>query len=520
MKLQIQKWALFFVLVVGLITSTKQTMAQCNLIVPNYLRTVTDAACDSSAVIAILGVTDQFGVQQNVSNLNFTWSNGFSGNGSAFASQNNLSVGDYFVTITDNGSSCMGFAAFNVDYGPANNLLGGVSDIIGEDCGSAAITAFPANGTPPYFYSWSNNDTTQSTVLDTRFSDHYVTITDAAGCTRISKVDQGMTFLYPKYNSGSIASNPTITVCPGDTANFVFQSDFDEYYWDTTTIGSVQITSVYQQNQFDEEVSFSVTGEGFVIFEAEHWNTGCTLTDTVEVTSELDLWVEMNEAKCHDDTVNIEIEVGGASTHDQPLNWSVTGGVIGVATSNDDATIEAHSDSIVYLVVQSPDGCAVTDTFTTPVAPDSVQANISFTVNNQVMVSPSGGTAPYGILWNGYGVSQSVFPYTPLYSGTHIVVVEDANGCESIDTIQWIATSTYRVGEVQFSFGPNPATNQIVFDGLVADEVQVFNSLGQQLFVVRDSIVSVDVSMLSNGVYQMVIFKDGSSITVPVMIAR
>src|SRR5690606_23776417 len=69
-------------------------------------------------------------------------------------------------------------------------------------------------GQPPYFYNWSNGQTTQSANI-TAGGTYTVTLTDAGGCPAV----QDQVFVYEFTNPITAKAGPDITACRGIGSN-------------------------------------------------------------------------------------------------------------------------------------------------------------------------------------------------------------------------------------------------------------------------------------------------------------
>ena len=92
---------------------------------------------------------------------------------------NNLSIGSYTLTVTDN-DGCSVSTGFTINSG--GSLITGLSTVncTNGNNGSASVIIY--DGEPPFTYLWSNGST--GTTISNLSSGLYdVTITDASGCT-------------------------------------------------------------------------------------------------------------------------------------------------------------------------------------------------------------------------------------------------------------------------------------------------------------------------------------------------
>ncbi len=146
------------------------------------LATSTDATCgactDGSATVTLTEGSAPF---------TYAWSNG----GNA-ATINNLAMGSYIVTVTDQfgcttsdtvsvGNNCSSYSA------SASSVAASCAV-----CADGTATASTTNGTGPFTYLWSNGDTamTADSLLPGVYT---VTVTDAAGCSSVATVTVNFT---------------------------------------------------------------------------------------------------------------------------------------------------------------------------------------------------------------------------------------------------------------------------------------------------------------------------------------
>lgn len=112
--------------------------------------------------------------------LNYQWNPTQSNSGTI----NNLSAGNYILTVTD-ANSCSATATYTITQ-PSQLALANLSVTAvscgGEDDGS--ITSIASGGVPNYTYSWSHDNMLNSTTANYLSAGTYVqTVTDANGCT-------------------------------------------------------------------------------------------------------------------------------------------------------------------------------------------------------------------------------------------------------------------------------------------------------------------------------------------------
>ncbi len=98
---------------------------------------------------------------------------------------NDLSIGNYIVTITD-ANGCMSTTTVQIEQPDAmsiSNFNVRNVDCFGENTGSLISTV--AGGSSPYSYSWSNGETTNE-ISSLVAGEYELTVTDLNGCTIVS----------------------------------------------------------------------------------------------------------------------------------------------------------------------------------------------------------------------------------------------------------------------------------------------------------------------------------------------
>ena len=109
----------------------------------------------------------------------FAWSNG-----AITEDLTGVPAGTYSVTIND-ANECSAVFSYTLTEPAEIDLAITSPDIVCGGTNSGAITVFPAGGTGPYTYLWSNGDT--GNMIDNIPAGSYtVTVTDANGCTDVT----------------------------------------------------------------------------------------------------------------------------------------------------------------------------------------------------------------------------------------------------------------------------------------------------------------------------------------------
>ncbi|MCB9449119.1 MAG: gliding motility-associated C-terminal domain-containing protein [Flavobacteriales bacterium] len=143
----------------------------------------------------------------------YNWSNGQS-----TAVATGLSAGAYHVTVTD-ANSCMGPGRVTVAVTEPGADLSATSTYTNTLCyGSTdgTATALPSGGSAPYFYLWSNGQTT-ATATGLAAGTYLVTVTDVNGCT----LPSGVSVTVGEPTAITATANSTDALCGTGSGNAV-----------------------------------------------------------------------------------------------------------------------------------------------------------------------------------------------------------------------------------------------------------------------------------------------------------
>ena len=266
-------------------------------------------------------------------------------------------------------------------------------------------------GVLPYEYLWEDGSVNDSLIATTG-GDHFVTITDANGCTNI--VNAAVT------SPDSIPMELMFTdaTCFGlsdGTATVTVTPDLD-ILWDDGQ------TSEFVTNLSAGTHCVTVTdADGCT-------NVRCANIGQAELIVVDPLIVNPN---CGSD-LNGSIEViPGGGTAPYMIEWSDENGFLSNAPIIDDLGVGTYD-----LIVTDDIGC--TNEFSFDLEP-ATQLEFSFetdTINcagtntGMISVIPDGGTGPFNFLWDGpAGLNSNDSLLIDVFGGTYMVTVTDALGC-------------------------------------------------------------------------------------------
>jgi len=361
-----------------------------------------DEADGSAEVIILSGGNAPF---------SYSWSDG-----QISAEAIDLYPGIYMVSITDNNNCSISdtVTVLPVDCSTLTLSLNSTNETAQfVNDGTATVTA--NGGTPPYFYSWSNGESSSS-IYNLSPGFYAISLVDLRGCqiedsVEILEYDCGLSVSatatdqsYFGINNGSAGINVITGVAPyafnwsnGETTQTVNNLTPGNY--------SVQITAADN----------CMTIENIVIYPVDCNNLFATFTS--------------NGQSCF-------------NTFDGNITTYVSGGNSPFAYSWDSGETTANLTNKIVgnysLTITDNLGCLFIDTIEIegPQNPLGLSANITdaSTLNasdGAIDLTVNGGTPPFTYFWANSASSEDV---NNLLSGNYWVIVSDANNCNITDS--------------------------------------------------------------------------------------
>jgi gliding motility-associated-like protein len=357
------------------------------------------SAANGTAAVQVAGGTPVY---------SYTW---FPSGGNS-ASANNVTSGNYTVTVKDN-NNCTLTGAVTVSATPGGTaIISNISHVTCNGYNNGSLTAGMSGAfTAPLTYSWSNGSTLQ-TATGLAPGSYTVQITDFNGCksSAVASITQPATITAVSAASGascfqSATGSATTTVLSGGTPGYT-------YLW---TPGS-QTTGIVNGLPAGT-YSCQVTDAN-----------GCTVVNTVTVTqpSSVTIVTNTNQATCNQSNGSASASASGGTA---PYTYTWSTGATGANLNNVPAG--------TYTVqVQDNNGClyALSATIPNAAGPSisiTSQTNVScFGGNNGVATtSVSGGTSGPGFPQYSWSNGQNTGTATNLSAGVYTVSVTDASGC-------------------------------------------------------------------------------------------
>ena len=396
-----------------------------NLIAGNYTATVTDGAgCSASANFTI---TQPIAISLATSSTSATCgsSNGsaivtIGGGAGPFVTQwntspvsnglsiNNISVGSYIVTVTDNnGCTSNATVAVSNNSGPTLNLT--VSTNVSCNGGTnGTATVLASSGATPYTYSWSTGQTTAA-VNNLPAGNHTATVTDNNGCSSSVPVFITAPTAIQIQTSITIAScglaNGSATaLASGGTPNYT-------YSWNTTPVQNTATAN-------------NIIAGNYTVTATDA--NGCSATAAVIVTgtSNPTISIAKTNVSCFGGNNGTATATIGAGTAPFTVTWS--NAATGLTVNN---LIAGNYTATVTDAV----GCLASDSNIIS-EPNEITTQINITdaacgtATGGANLIINGGTSPYAVSWNSLPI-QNGLNLTNVLAGLYTAQITDGNGC-------------------------------------------------------------------------------------------
>ena len=340
----------------------------------------------------------------------YLWSNG-----STTSSITGLASGTYTVLVTTS-QGCTKTDPVTITNPTQLSVSVIQNDALCHGMSNGSASVNPSGGTPPYSYLWNNGSTTQS-VTGLSSGNYFVTVTDREGCVDVQNIYVGQPA--PLVLNISTIIN---TSCVGGGNGSATASAFGgvspyTYMWNTIPTQTSQVATGLSAG------SYIVT-----VLDSNGCTTivSCIISDPPAITSTMN---------------SLPVNCFGAGTGSASVN--VSGGISPYyyLWSNLQTTASATnlSAGTYTITITDANGCSITDTITIS-QPALLAASISNVQNvscnhgnnGSASVAGNGGTLPYSYLWNN---GQTTASATSLSAGSYTVIITDANGCTTFDTI-------------------------------------------------------------------------------------
>ena len=336
----------------------------------------------------------------------YSWSNGAN-----TEDLTSLAAGTYSVAVTD-ANGCTATETKTITQ-PAVLTSSAVATNVACFAGhTGAIDLTVSGGSASYSYSWSNGAHTED-ISGLTSGTYNVTITDNHGCTgTLSK-----TITQPVIMSFTTSS--TNVLCNGGNTGTM----------SIAVVGGVApYTYLWSTGATTSNISALIAGTYSVAVTDAN---GCSRTETRTISQPAPLAASAvaTSATCYgSNSGSIDLTVTSGTT-DYTYNWS------NGASTQDITGVTAGTYNVL---VTDAHGCTTTATATVTeptnltAAATTTNALCSSCSNGTASLTVSGGTPSYTYLWSNGATTKDVAGLT---AGTYSVVVTDAHGCATTQTV-------------------------------------------------------------------------------------
>jgi gliding motility-associated-like protein len=471
-------------------SSGGNTPTATNLSAGNYTVTVTDAnGCTATTSVI---VTNASGPAATISaSANVLCNGGNSGSATVTATggtpaytyawsptggnsvaANNLSAGNYTVTVTD-ANGCTATATISITQPPPVMLnTSFVQATCGQANGSATVTA--SGGTPSYTYVWSSggNAATESNLSAGNYT---VTVTDANGCTATTSVIV------------TNASGPTATISA--SANVLCNGGSSGSATVTATGGTPSYTYAWSSGGNTPTVTNLSAGNYTVTVTDAN---GCTATATVSITQPppIALNTSFVQATCGQANGSATVTASGG-TPSYTYAWSSGGNTAtesNLSAGNYTVTVtDANGCTGTASIVVSGTSAVIASITATPQTTTIDQPSISFFDNS---IGATGWAWNFGDGSQGSIATNTIHTFTDTGSYYVCLVASDQYGCSDTACITININGTEFEIYIPNVFTPNHDGVNDIFTasgiGIKEFELIIYDRWGLNIFHTND----------------------------------
>jgi gliding motility-associated-like protein len=383
-------------------------------------------------------------VSGGVGNYTYLWSSG-----GTSATELNLTVGSYIITVTDgNGCSLIDTAVVNsanaVTVTPSQTNI----TCFGNSDGSATVN--PSGGQPPYTYAWSPFGGNNATATNLSSGTYTCTITDANGCT----ATQLFFIVEPAAITASINSLPVS--CNGGSDGSATMN---------VSGGSPPFVFSWLPTGGNGSTANGLPAGTYTVLATD--SSGCSTTQVFTISQPSALTVGTSpDTACAGGTATISA-TGNGGVGPYTYSWSSGG-------QSQTETVSPSVATTYTVVVTDSHGCSNTATVTVPVfqvptaAFTTSAVNGIFTLASNPLCLNDASVNASSWYWNFNGQATS-FQQSPCIvlsagdTGPYCITLIASTSAGCLDT----AETCIEVTDVSFSipnvFTPNADGNNDVF---------------------------------------------------------
>jgi len=406
----------------------------------------------------------------------------------------NLGAGTYSVTITD-GYNCE-FTSVDIIIAQPTPIQVSLVKETNQTClVESTLTLSAAGGTGPYTYSDTVDFTTvlgsfnSNTTFSAPVGTYQYYIQDANGC--IANISNEITIdALPELVINLQALNPTIN-CAGDNTGSISasaQGGLGNYIYTLEDTSGNTINATQNSPGIFTEL---VAGTYVVRVTSDDCISTSNVITITEPSTPLTATFEINDITCSGSNDGIlEITASGGTGI---IKYAISPQLNQFFETN---VFENLAPGDYDVIVQDALGCYLTYNFTITdplpvilsIVPNSIFAEAcDGDADGEFSIDITGGSLPYSVSLDDYNgtyvtgdTAQTVFEFTELNGGDHIVYIRDAVGCESEWNISFPeAVRINPIVEIEYLCENNALTNTVtvIIDESITDTSQIDYSL-------------------------------------------
>jgi gliding motility-associated-like protein len=346
----------------------------------------------------------------------FLWDN--AANSQTTATASNLTAGNYTVTVTDD-NECVQTISIQVGEPAALSLSSSFEDPNCFDSTDGTIEIIASGGTPAYNYTWSDNTLPNDPSPDNLAAGSYtLTLTDANGC---------------EISETIVLTNPAPIVLN------IQQTDVSCFGGNDGTASAMATgiigTPAYNWSNGSTSAENNNLAAGAYCLTISDDN-GCEAEDCINIDQPTELVLSLlpDNVSCDDtDDGAVDLMIQGGvppygylwsnNATDEDLIDLTTGNYAVTVTDDNDCEIQAAT-----TVAQSEPSFSLDFTSISPQCFGESTGSIDLSIINP--------TNTFSYQWSGNNVQSAEQDLTGIPAGTYEVVVEDADGCEVVGTVE------------------------------------------------------------------------------------
>jgi len=394
-----------------------------------------------------------------------------------------LEVGVHIVTITD-ANGCDTTMTFTIAQPSQLNTTSVENNVSCYGASDGSVTVSPYGGTPyilgePYEITWNTIPVqTGATATGLSAGLYSALIVDSAGCV--------------KYHVVTITEPSILTI--GMSADATSCNGSDDGEATATVVGG---TPSYSFLWSDGQTSITATGLVSGTYTV-------TVTDFASCSATMSVVIAQPTA-INVSGVVINVNCNGNSNGKVTLSVSGGSGVYSYLWNTNPARTTKNLNNVAAgtysVVVSDNSGCSALQTFVIE-QPDILacngtvsDANCNNGATGSIVISPSGGTLPYTILWSNGNTTSS---NQNLVAGTYSVTITDINNCSTSCTYIIANSASVIVNATVQNITCNGNAN-----GSIA--VNLIGGVGPFTYLWSNGVTTLSVSGLVAGDYTLTI---------------